>query len=339
MFDVSDSGLEADVRAAFEEYLAAYLTRRDRRIVDRMLDESVVGFGTGLAESTFKGLSLQDLFARDLAGAPNPVEYEVRNVAVRPLPPDAGLVVAELDVATTIAQQRLQFHDLRMSMVFRRHGRTWRIIHMHVSLPTTEHGDDEAYPVKELEERNAVRTRLVEERTEQLHAALAQQHTMAVTDPLTGLYNRRMLDEQLELECQRVQRYQSRFSVLMLDLDHFKGVNDRLGHLRGDRLLIRFADLVRARLRKSDVAGRWSGEEFLVMCHGQALADALTLAEDIRVTTEAADFDLGEPRTVSVGVAQCRPGESAAALIERADMGLYRAKETGRNRVCAAEGE
>ena len=336
---MSDSALEADVRAAFEEYLATYLTRRDRRIVDRMLDASVIGFGTGLAESTFKGLSLRELFARDLAGAPSPVDYEVRNLAVRPIPPDSGVVVAELDVATTIAQQRLQFHDLRMSMVFRRHGRSWRIIHMHVSLPTTEHGDDEAFPVKELEERNAVLTRLVEERTEQLHAALAQQHAMAVTDPLTGLYNRRMLDEQLEVECERVQRYRSPFSVLMLDLDHFKGVNDRFGHARGDRVLVRFADLVRARLRKSDVAGRWGGEEFLVMCHGQPLAKAMTLAEDVRATVEAADFDLGEPRTVSIGVAQWRPGDSVATLVERADRGLYRAKEAGRNRVCAADVE
>jgi len=335
--DAIDIQLVNDIRSAFEAYLAAYFTRRDPEAVFPFLHESITGFGTGRSESTFKDTTLRELFFRDLQGAPERIDFNVRSLFVRPLPPDSGCVAAEIDISTRIAGQFFSFHDLRMSLLFHRAAGAWQIIHLHVSLPTTEHGETEAYPVKELEERNVALTRLVEERTTQLNAALRQQHELAVTDALTGLYNRRMLDEQLGIENERSQRHQSSFSVLMLDIDHFKSINDRFGHSAGDQFLIKFADLIRVRLRKADLAGRWGGEEFLVVCHGCTLVEATRLAEDIRSTTEAFDFGLGENRTVSIGVAQWAEHDTIATLIERADQGLYRAKQSGRNRVCATD--
>lgn len=332
-----DPSITTALQAAFEIFLSAHFTRRDKAVVDSLLDPAVTGFGTSRTESTFGDLTLHELFARDLANAPEPVRYQIKNLAIRPLAPDCGLVVAEMDVATIIARQALTLRDLRMTLAFCNREDGWRIVHMHISLPTTEHGEDESYPVKELEERNAALNRLVEERTEQLNAALSHHREMAVTDPLTGLYNRRMLDEQLCIEIERAQRYQSSFAVLMLDIDHFKNINDRFGHQQGDRFLVRFAELLRARLRKSDLVGRWGGEEFLVIGHGSALADALTLAEDIRASTAAADFGLGEVRTVSIGVAEFVAGDRIESLIERADQGLYLAKDGGRNRVGLAD--
>lgn len=332
---MSDTSTTAALRDAFETFLAAHFARRDQGVVDTLFDPAVTGFGTGRTESTFGDLTLQELFARDLAGAPDPVHYRIRHLAIRPLAADCGLVVAELDLSTTIAGQALTLHGLRATLVFCQRDQGWRIVHLHLSLPTTEHGEDESYPVKELEERNAALSRLVEERTGQLNAALALHREMAVTDPLTGLRNRRMLDEQLGIEIERARRYSSSQAVLMLDIDHFKTINDRFGHQQGDRFLVRFAELLRARLRKSDLPGRWGGEEFLVICHGSALNDALTLAEDIRLHTAAADFGLGESRSVSIGVAVFMPGDRSETLVERADRSLYAAKAGGRNRVCA----
>lgn len=327
--------LTAQLQAAFETFLEAHFTRRDTTVAETLFDPSVTGFGTSRTESTFGDMTLQDLFARDLADAPETVQYQIRHLDIRPLAPDCGLVVSVMDIATTIAQQRIALRDLRMTAVLCHQSHGWRIVHLHISLPTTEHDDNESYPVKELEERNAALSRMVEERTEQLNAALSHHKEMAVTDPLTGLFNRRMLDEQLGIDMERAQRYQSAFAVLMLDIDHFKNINDRFGHQQGDRFLIQFANLIRTRLRKSDLAGRWGGEEFLVVCHGSTLADALTLAEDIRLSTEAADFGIGESRTVSIGVAEFMQGDSITTLVERADRGLYLAKESGRNRACA----
>jgi diguanylate cyclase (GGDEF)-like protein len=326
--------ITAQLQAAFEAFLEAHFIRRDKTVVDTLLDPSVTGFGTSRTESTFGDMTLQELFARDLADAPETLRSQINHLDIRPLASDCGLVVSSMDIATTIARQRLTLHDLRMTVVLCHQGNGWRIVHLHISLPTTEHDDHESYPVKELEERNAVLSRLVDERTEQLNAALSHHRQMAVTDPLTGLYNRRMLDEQLGIDMERAERYQSSFAVLMLDIDHFKSINDRFGHQQGDRFLIQFAELIRARLRKSDLAGRWGGEEFLVVCHGSTLADARTLAEDIRLNTEAADFGIGESRTVSIGVAEFIQGDSITTLIERADRGLYLAKESGRNRTC-----
>lgn len=327
--------LTAQLQAAFETFLTAHFTRRDKTVIDTLLDPSVTGFGTSRTETTFGDMSLQALFARDLADAPETVHYQIKHLNIRPLAPDCGLVVSEMDIATTIAQQRLTLHGLRMTVVLCHQSTGWRIVHLHISLPTHEHNDDEAYPVKELEERNAALSRLVDERTNQLNAALSLHREMAATDPLTGLHNRRKLDEQLGMDLERAERHQSRFAVLMLDIDHFKNVNDRFGHQQGDRFPIQFADLIRARLRKSDLAGRWGGEEFLVVCHGSTLADAMTLAEDIRLSTQTTDFGIGEPRTVSIGVAEFTPKDTIATLIERADRSLYLAKESGRNRACA----
>lgn len=324
------------IRSAFDAYLDAYFTRRDGKAVDGMLSRRVTGYGTGRDETTFGELSMRDLFERDLASAPNTVVYRMQHCAIRRLDRDCGVVIADMDISTLIAQQQMTFRDLRMTLIFCRQADRWLIEHLHVSLPTVEHGEDEAFPVKELEERNAALTRLVEERTEQLNSALSYQRQMAITDQLTGLYNRRMLDEQLLIDVDRARRYQSSFALLMVDIDHFKAINDRFGHSQGDRFLVQFAYLIRQRLRKSDLFGRWGGEEFLVICHGSNESEAQTIAEDLRAAVEAADFGLEETRSISIGLAVFRPDDSLHSLIERADRGLYQAKSGGRNRVGVA---
>ena len=321
------------IRSAFEAYLDAHFGRRDRKVVDTMLSTQVTGYGTGRDESTFGDLSMRELFERDFAAAPNTVAYRVQHCAVRRLNSDWGLVIADMEISTLIAQQQMTFRDLRMTLLFFRKSDRWLIEHLHVSLPTVEHGDDEPFPVKELEERNAALARLVEEKTEQLNSALSHHRQMAITDQLTGLYNRRMLDEQLIIDIDRAKRYQSGFALLMLDIDHFKTINDRFGHSQGDRFLVQFAYLIRQRLRKADLFGRWGGEEFLVICHGSNETEAKTIAEDLRTAVEAADFGLEETRTVSIGLAVFSPDDSLEGLIERADRGLYQAKSDGRNRV------
>ena len=164
---------------------------------------------------------------------------------------------------------------------------------------------------------------------------------LSQTDSLTGLYNSRHLQEQLPMEIGRVRRYGRPLSLLVLDCDRFKAVNDRYGHLGGDRVLQNLAHSITQCLRSSDVAFRYGGEEFVVMLPETDATSALAIAERLRLLfgglkTVAPSGETIQC-TVSIGVAVCRPEDEEWSLIRRADEACYRAKQTGRNRVVLAE--
>lgn len=166
---------------------------------------------------------------------------------------------------------------------------------------------------------------------------------LAASDPLTGLSNRRGFFEGAARMLGMAQRCGSPLSMIMLDIDHFKAVNDAYGHDAGDAVLRAVAERLRQSLRVSDLAGRVGGEEFAVLCPGTDLAGGVELAERLRQALEemvvAADCRAVRV-TASFGVAECRCGRDAApsACLTRADRALYAAKRGGRNRVCAEAG-
>lgn len=159
---------------------------------------------------------------------------------------------------------------------------------------------------------------------------------LAVTDDLTRAYNYRYHHTRLGEEVGRARRYGDRFSILLMDLDHFKRVNDKWGHQVGDEVLRGFVDRVREEVRAPDVVIRRGGEEFVLLMPATGEADAARVAERIRARVAATpiDTDGGDvPLTVSIGVATWQSDESGADLEARADAALYRAKSAGRDRV------
>jgi two-component system, cell cycle response regulator len=164
----------------------------------------------------------------------------------------------------------------------------------------------------------------------------AQILKLSLTDALTGVGNRRMLDEVLAREVARSQRTGDPLSLTILDIDHFKRVNDTWGHDTGDRVLRETGALLLQTLRLSDIATRMGGEEFVLLLPATTLEEALVCAERLRAAMAAHDFGLAAPVTSSFGVAALVAGEAGPALLARADGGLYRAKQQGRNRVVAA---
>ncbi|MHC1702159.1 MAG: diguanylate cyclase [Humidesulfovibrio sp.] len=156
---------------------------------------------------------------------------------------------------------------------------------------------------------------------------------MTRTDRLTGLANRRRLEEALQTEVLRARRYGKPFSVILLDIDHFKAVNDQFGHQAGDNVLIAIAGLLTRTARETDVVGRFGGEEFLLVCPETELLVVSALAERLRTEFTSTDFPLVGPVTSSFGVAEFTQGDSVKSLVERADKALYRAKDGGRNCV------
>jgi diguanylate cyclase (GGDEF)-like protein len=161
------------------------------------------------------------------------------------------------------------------------------------------------------------------------------------TDPLTGLFNRRFLDRRLNEELANACRHGIPLSVLMIDIDHFKKINDTHGHQTGDEVLVAMAELLSAELRENDVIARFGGEEFLVIAPHTPVENAEELAERLRTAAQAQKIQAsndpnGVQFTVSIGVAQVEEGtDTPDGLVSAADNRLYRAKDSGRNRVVA----
>ena len=156
---------------------------------------------------------------------------------------------------------------------------------------------------------------------------------LSVTDALTGIHNRRYFQERLTTEMARVERGGGELSVIMLDIDHFKRINDQYGHAAGDRVLQAVCERIGHRLRRTDVFCRLGGEEFMVLCPDIDGDHAHMLAEELWQSLRGAPIDVVGVVTASFGIASWRPGEGADALLLRADSGVYAAKQGGRDRV------
>jgi diguanylate cyclase (GGDEF)-like protein len=173
------------------------------------------------------------------------------------------------------------------------------------------------------------RNRLIQE-LEVKNKALLEQ---ALTDPLTGLYNRRAIMSTLQTEINRNNRFNHTSSLLIADIDHFKQVNDVYGHMVGDTVLKMITSCVGNNMRRTDSFARWGGEEFLVFAPETSLRKGGIFAEKIRCHVEEIVYPEGMTITLSIGVAEFRPDEELDLWIQRADKALYKAKLSGRNRV------
>lgn len=159
-------------------------------------------------------------------------------------------------------------------------------------------------------------------------------NALSQTDPLTGLLNRRVMVEQMDQEVHKYNRYKTPFSILFIDVDYFKMINDTYGHDKGDRVLKLIGSLMNQHTRSTDVCVRWGGEEFMVLVVNTDLKNSLQLAEHFRAAIENYDFEIGRKVTVSIGVSAIHKGQTKEEVIKVADKALYTAKATGRNRIC-----
>jgi len=180
--------------------------------------------------------------------------------------------------------------------------------------------------------------KMVREQTAELVAANERLRHLSMTDDLTGVRNRRYFFERLEQEINQTMRYGHSLSVMILDLDNFKSVNDRMGHLAGDAVLREFASLLKNKLRKGETVARYGGEEFAVILPHVVGPDALKAAEAVRKRVEVSEFSCsahGIALTASIGVAELDADiKDPDEVLGRADRALYEAKRTGKNRAC-----
>jgi len=163
-----------------------------------------------------------------------------------------------------------------------------------------------------------------------VHEALEKLSTL---DPLMQIPNRLSLDTNMKIRYDSYQRYKKIFSLIIIDIDYFKDVNDTYGHLVGDDILKCVSKIVQENIRATDIFGRWGGEEFMITLQSTDINHAEKLAEKIRVATERYEFNVPEQVTVSLGVTEYRSNEDKDSFTKRVDEALYEAKNSGRNRV------
>ncbi len=156
---------------------------------------------------------------------------------------------------------------------------------------------------------------------------------LAVTDNLTELYNRLKLDECVYNEISRSKRFNHQFGVAMIDIDNFKSVNDTYGHQIGDKVLVEIAQIIKNNLRETDIAGRWGGEEFLLIMPETDEDGFRKVIETIRELIEVYDFSIIGNKTASFGITMYEKGDTLESLIKKADDALYQAKRDGKNKV------
>lgn len=152
-------------------------------------------------------------------------------------------------------------------------------------------------------------------------------------DQLTKVWNRYRIKEFLDVELSRFERYETIFSILMIDIDDFKKVNDTLGHLEGDKVLIELCNLVEEHTRQIDLFGRWGGEEFILILSDTQANELTTTAEKIRNLVAQHHFEIGRQITVSIGATVVQKGDSTFSLLDRVDEALYQSKKSGKNQV------
>ena len=359
----------------FHEFLDCILVRRDLHGVLNLVSQNIAGFGTAEHELLDHFLDVKIQYERQFAQVNQPINYQVYYEKVLRPTPDVAVVMAKINLYAELSEGPLRLNGFRRTIAFRHEESGWKVFHLHSSLPEADVKPGEAYPLQAIAERNRELERLVMKRTreleqqaqelkkaqsdaeaktklverqnelllleikerqlveEKLRASEDQLRYLAQTDPLTGGHNRRSFMAYAEAVFPERQP----MALLIMDLDHFKDVNDTYGHQVGDQVLHCFAERVMPILRECEIFGRLGGEEFGILIPGQGLRYALQLAETIRATVQdcICTTNKGQVKvTASIGVAEKEDSDgSFDDLYLRADTALYQAKDMGRNTV------
>lgn len=171
----------------------------------------------------------------------------------------------------------------------------------------------------------------VKTRTKELEEALQKMEKISIYDKLTMLYNRHKLDDELTKEINFAKRYGNCFGLILIDVDNFKMINDSLGHVLGDKVLVEFSDVLKQSIRQTDIVGRWGGDEFLIIVPKASKESILQLAKTLQKNIKQHKFEKIGLLTLSIGGAVYRESDNADSIIQRADKALYGSKDKGKN--------
>ena len=340
---------------AVEDYLSHYFSSRDIGECLKRSSGRLTGFGPGLDDGCFSFDQSLELLKRDFSRFPSGITCIVRQQRISPLSDDLFICMALLDLTYPTADQVGRRQDgLRMTLIVRLLDDGYLIEHMHASVPT----DGETVTVRKAQSGellSGLEGVLEEYHVQDIQSAYHELEVMLSIDVLTGLRSRLRMDELLVDELKRASRYDTTFSLIMVDLDDFKLVNDSFGHLFGDYILKRFGKLLQTSLRETDAAGRWGGDEFILMLPQTDEEHALLVMRKLldwyghdtlesymeQYRLDHPDLELGcgcerlrreltrfpfSSLSFSYGITEYQVSDTIPRMVNRADLKLFRMK-------------
>ncbi len=328
--------IERKIENIYRSFMEAYYLRHDLEGSLSFLHPQFSAIGTGKDERVEGIEEAKRLFMRDFKQAPNPVYVHYHFIKPILLSKDTCMVISSYRLNTTIEGIPLDLNSIRSSMVFTKYENTWKIIHSHISFPFIMQKEGESFPLFALKQKNRLLQVIIKEKIEEIGNLMEELERLASFDRITEIYNRNKFEDILTYELKKAERYGYSLSILMIDIDHFKEINDTLGHLTGDKILRSIAKLILSMVRKTDVFARWGGDEFVILSPSTDLPGAKTLGEKIRKRVEEYDFGIGKTVTISIGITNKKEDDDIISLIQRVDKLLYKAKNSGRNTIKVA---
>ncbi|MEO1814915.1 MAG: diguanylate cyclase [Acetobacterium sp.] len=317
----------------FDQYINAYLTERDLTKTAALFAKSFCGYGTGLDERSYSLAEALLLYEKDIESAPNQIQAHFHQQEFQLIDSNNALVAAELDLETVILEQTIKFNNLRLLLVMHRDNKKVEIVGMHLSFPTDVHESDESFPLKELEERTHLLRKLVEQRTKSLKQAYDELTDLINRDRLTQLSSRHYFEEALINEQTRFKNFKRDYTLMLMDIDDFKSINDQYGHQIGDEILKSVAATIRKAVRKTDIVARWGGDEFVILLPETELDRAMVIGESIRKAVQNGEYQIATEITLSIGISGAQANCEAQSLFRIVDDAMYLAKKTGKNQI------
>lgn len=308
------------------KYFDVYFRERNLKKTLELLDPQVTGFGTGVDERVYSGGIFKELFRRDIESIPLPIDYEFQNYQVNMVSKDVAIFMCQVNIKGEVENQHFSLNHLRETMVLSKKENRIHVNHLHISFPSVEHEEGESYPLKEMEDITKLIEKQVREETMTLMQAYKKLEHIVVHDKLTRVFNRNRLDDLLIQELNRSDRYNSNFSIMLIDIDNFKGINDKFGHLLGDKILVEITNLLKTSIRETDILGRWGGDEFMVILPQTSIEETKKVKESVCSKVKNYTFSNKLHVTVSVGISTYFEDDTFESIFIRADNELYREK-------------
>lgn len=330
---MKDTNIEIsnDFLKALDDYLENYFKNRNEKKALALLSEHIRGYGTGLDEVALEPTDYLDLYRRDFETIKTPIDYTVYDLRFYSITNNVAIAMFQNDISFQVDEQNIVMKHIRQTIVFRRIKNNIVIDHLHASFPANIQSENESYPILEIKEiTEQLKHRFSQNETDTLSEDYKNLELMVNTDYLTGLANRFKIDETLNTEIKRAKLLHSTFSIIMIDIDAFKDINDRFGHTVGDQYLKNVASIIKQQIRVTDTAGRWGGDEYIIILPETKVFETKDVCEKIN---QAIEKKFKSEVSLTYGIATYIKGDNVKSIFDRADKNLYKNKSSATNKI------
>lgn len=317
--------VKKEFKNALEAYLEGYFSLRDKSKVFELLSDKIRGFGTGIQEKTIDTESYKKLFEHDFETVKDPITYKTYHLDYYHITEDVVIAMFENDIEFCIEGQDIIINHIRQSIVLRKESDKVVIDHIHASLPSTVQGDNESFPVLQVKDIVNQFHKSLQENNTLVNEEVKDLERLVTKDYLTGLDNRYKIDQFINTEIKRANRFNATFSMILMDIDRFKELNDKLGHLEGDQYLKDISQVLISCAKDTDLVGRWGGDEFAMILPQVGMYEVSDYLQGIK---EKIHKRFEGEISLSYGISTFVHGDDQQSLFARADKNLYKDKKT-----------